>query len=143
MMRRLDNRGVAAWEFCLVFFLLLVVLVTIFDVGRYMITMQSLRALASAGARATMIDCYTPNVTDEASAGTTPATCTDIATYLPDAERQAVAPFLYFNGGAPTMSTVAEEDALSITASMAFDPIMPVFWGNLMPSPTANMKIPF
>ncbi|WP_460268498.1 hypothetical protein [Bradyrhizobium ottawaense] len=32
----------------------------IFDLGRYAITMQSLRTLASAGARAVMISCYTP-----------------------------------------------------------------------------------
>ena len=31
----------------------------IFDLGRYAITMQSLRTLANAGARAMMINCYT------------------------------------------------------------------------------------
>ena len=57
MMRKLDQRGVAALEFCLVAVPLFILMFAIFDLGRYAITMQSLRMLANAGARAVMI-CY-------------------------------------------------------------------------------------
>ena len=59
MMRKLDQRGVAALEFCLVAVPLFTLMFAIFDLGRYAITMQSLRMLANAGARAVMINCYT------------------------------------------------------------------------------------
>ena len=59
MMRKLDQRGVAALEFCLVAVPLFILMFAIFDLGRYAITMQSLRTLANAGARAMMIKCYT------------------------------------------------------------------------------------
>src|SRR5258708_3340415 len=90
MMRKLDQRGVAALEFCLVAVALFMLLFVIFDLGRYAITMQSLRMLANAGARAIMITCYT----DAAIAKTTPPACSGDP--LPsDAAKQAVAPFLY------------------------------------------------
>ena len=62
MMRKLDQRGVAALEFCLVAVPFFTLMFAIFDLGRYAITMQSLRMLANAGARANMINCYTPAV---------------------------------------------------------------------------------
>ena len=49
MMRKLDQRGVAALEFCLVAVPLFTLMFVIFDLGRYAITMQSLRMLANAG----------------------------------------------------------------------------------------------
>ena len=55
MMRKLDQRGVAALEFCLVAVPLFTLMFAIFDLGRYAITMQSLRTLANAGARAMMV----------------------------------------------------------------------------------------
>ena len=59
MMRKLDQRGVAAFEFCLGAVPLFTLMFAIFDLGRYAITMQSLRTLANAGARAMMINnCY-------------------------------------------------------------------------------------
>ena len=48
MMRKLDQRGVAALEFCLVAVPLFFLMFAIFDLGRYAITMQSLRMLANA-----------------------------------------------------------------------------------------------
>ena len=58
-MRKLDQRGVAALEFCLVAVPLFTLMFVIFDLGRYAITMQSLRTLANAGARAIMITTAT------------------------------------------------------------------------------------
>ena len=56
MMRKLDQRGIAALEFCIVAVPLFSLMFAIFDLGRYAITVQSLRVLANAGARAPMID---------------------------------------------------------------------------------------
>ena len=55
MMRKLDQRGVAALEFCLVAVPFFTLMFAIFDLGRYAITRQSLRALANAGAREIMV----------------------------------------------------------------------------------------
>src|SRR4051812_46281401 len=62
MMRKLDQRGVAALEFCLVAGPLFLLMFLIFDLGLYAIHVQSLRSLADAGARAMMMKCYTPTV---------------------------------------------------------------------------------
>src|SRR3954463_5176536 len=99
-MRNLDQRGVAAFEFCLVAIPLFTLMFVIFDLGRYAITAQSLRTLANAGARAMMIKCYTPAVAGlpPFTAPTSPSGCTDINTYLPDTQKQLAAPFLYSNG---------------------------------------------
>src|SRR5258707_7246869 len=100
MMRKLDQRGVAALEFCLVALPLFMLMFAIFDLGRYAITVQSLRSLANAGARAMMIYCYTPTVIGTtpvspwSSANTSPSSCTGDP--LPaDTDKQAVAPLLY------------------------------------------------
>lgn len=139
-MRKLDNRGVAGFEFVLVFTALFTLIFAIFDLGRYAITMQSLRTLASAGARATMIRCYTPDVTNN---NTSPSGCTDINTYLPLAQRQNVAPFLYFGGLAPTMTAGSSSNNLTITASQTgFKMLMPI-WGTTLNAPNASTKIPF
>jgi len=137
-MRKLDQRGVAAFEFILVFVPLFTLMCAIFDLGRYAITMQSLRTLASAGARATMIQCYTPAVISK----TSPSNCT--ADYLSAAQKQAAAPFLYRNGSsAPTVSIIAGAAALTVTASQAgFAMVMPI-WGTALNAPSASTTIPF
>nr|WP_234680988.1 TadE family protein [Bradyrhizobium sp. Oc8] len=139
-MRKLDNRGVAAFEFVLVFTALFTLIFAIFDVGRYAITIQSLRTLASAGARATMIRCYTPDVTNN----TSPSGCIDINTYLPVAQRQNVAPFLYFGGLTPTMTAGSSPTNLTITASQpGFKMLMPIVFGIKLNAPSASTSIPF
>jgi hypothetical protein len=139
MMRKLDQRGVAALEFCLVAVPLFTLMFAIFDLGRYAITIQSLRALANAGSRATMIKCYTP----DAITNTSPSGCTDINTYFPDPQRQAVAPFLYAGGLTPTLSTASGAAALTITASQpGFTMLMPI-WGTVLNAPSASTSIPF
>src|SRR3954452_6195276 len=111
MMRKLDQRGVAAFEFILVFVPLFTLMFAIFDLGRYAITLQSLRTLASAGAREMMIQCYTPAVTSSPS--TSPANCT--GNYLSATKMQAAAPFLYRNGSSsPSVSITAGAGALTV-----------------------------
>jgi Flp pilus assembly protein TadG len=139
MMRKLDQRGVAALEFSLVAVPLFVLMFAIFDLGRYAITAQSVRTLANAGARAMMIACYTPAVT----ANTSPAGCT--GDYLSAAQKQDAAPFLYGNGGGtPTVSTAAGATALTVTASQpGFTMIMPIWRAVLNTTPSAHTSVPF
>ena len=132
-MRKLDKRGVAALEFCLVAVPLFTLMFAIFDLGRYAITMQSLRMLANAGARAVMI-CYDP-------AHNTYAGCTGDS--LSDAAKQAVAPFLYAGGLTPTLNTTQGATALTVTASQPnFTMLMPI-WGTALNAPSASISIPF
>jgi len=137
MMRKLDQRGVAALEFCLVAVPLFTLMFAIFDLGRYAITIQSLRALANADARANMINCYTP----AAIVNTSPSSCT--GDYLSVAQKQAIAPFLYAGGLTPTLSTASGAAALTITASQpGFTMLMPI-WGTALNAPSASTSIPF
>jgi hypothetical protein len=137
MMRKLDQRGVAALEFCLVAVPLFTLMFAIFDLGRYAITVQSLRALANAEARANMINCYTP----AAIGNTSPSSCT--GDYLPLAQKQAIAPFLYAGGLTPTLSTASGAAALTVTASQpSFTMLMPI-WGTALNAPSASTSIPF
>ena len=138
MMRKLDHRGVAALEFCLVAVPLFTLLFAIFDLGRYAITMQSLRMLANAEARANMINCYTPAVIGNTSS---PSSCT--GDYLSVAQKKAVAPFLYGASLAPTVNTVTGVTALTVTASQpGFTMLMPI-WGTALNAPSASTSIPF
>ena len=135
MMRKLDQRGVAALEFCLVAVPLFTLMFAIFDLGRYAITMQSLRMLANAGARAVMI-CYdVPNKTYSGCTGDP----------LPSvAAKKNVAPFLYAGGLTPTLNIAPPAaGALTIAASQPnFTMIMPI-WGTALNAPSASTSIPF
>jgi Flp pilus assembly protein TadG len=138
-MRKLDQRGVAALELCLVAVPLFTLMFVIFDLGRYAITMQSLRALADAGARAIMINnCYV-NAEIQKS---TPTGCPSDP--LSDAAKKAVAPFLYNGGLTPTLSApAAATTPLTVTASQpGFTMLMPI-WGTTLNAPSASTKIPF
>ena len=137
MMRKLDQRGVAALEFCLVAVPLFTLMFAIFDLGRYAITMQSLRMLANAGARANMINCYTP----AAIANISPSGCT--GDYLSVGQKQAIVPFLYAGGLTPTVNTAAGPGALKVTASQpGFTMLVPV-WGTAFNAPSTSTSIPF
>ena len=140
MMRKLDKRGVAALEFCLVAVPLFTLMFVIFDLGRYAITMQSLRMLANAEARAMMTACYTPAVVGN----TSPSSCT--GDYLSAAQKQAVAPFLYVGGLTPAVnipSPAHGATALTVTASQSgFTMLVPV-WGTALNAPSASTSVPF
>jgi hypothetical protein len=139
MMRKLDQRGVAALEFCIIAVPLFFLMFAVFDLGRYAITRQSLQALANVGARKMIINCYTPAVI----ANTSPSGCTDINTYFPDPQRQDAAPFLYAGGLTPTLSTASGAAALTITASQpSFTMLMPI-WGTVLNAPSASTSVPF
>jgi Flp pilus assembly protein TadG len=136
-MRRLDQRGVAALEFCLVGVVFFTLMFAAFDLGRYAITVQSLRALANAGARAIMINCYT----DAAIAKTAPSCSGDP---LSVADKRAAAPFLYNGGLTPTLNApAAASSPANVTASQpGFTMKLPI-WGTTFTAPSATTKIPF
>jgi hypothetical protein len=134
MMRKLDNRGMASFEFVLVFVPLFTLMFVIFDLGRYAITQQSLYALANAGARAFMIKCYTP-INPVCSAGDPLPQQTD---------KQDIAPFLFFSGLAPNLNVAAPgANSYTVTASQPdFTMLMPI-WGGQLDKPSASTTIPF
>jgi Flp pilus assembly protein TadG len=137
MMKKLDQRGVAAMEFCIVALPLFTLMFAIFDLGRYALMAQSVRALASAGARAMMVACYTPAVAQN----TSPSGCT--GNYMSTAQMQAVTPFLYAGGLSPTLSITSGASALTVTASEpGFTMLMPI-WGTTLNAPSASTQIPF
>lgn len=136
-MRKLDQRGVAAFELILVFVPLFTLMFVIFDLARYAITMQSLRTLANAGARAVMINCYTPDVVQKQS----PSGCT--TNYLSTAAMQNAAPFLYFGGLAPTLNVTSGGNNLTVTASQPGFTMLMTIWGTALNAPSASTKIPF
>jgi TadE-like protein len=142
---RLNNRGVASFEFVVVAVPFFLALFAIYDFSRYAITVQSLRLLANAGARAVMITCYTPAIIAHSS----PSSCTGDPIPDPTA-KQNVAPFLYASGLSPTLDVTApgKATALTITASEpSFRMIMPI-WGiisdafNHDPSVSTTLPIP-
>jgi hypothetical protein len=136
-MRKLDQRGVAALEFCLVAVPLFTLMFVIFDLGRYAITMQSLRMLANEGARAMMIDdCYVIPVINKTS-----PTCT--GDLLPSvAAKNAVPPFSYSGGHPPTLAVALGATALNVTASQpSFTMLVPI-WGTAFNAPSASTSIP-
>ncbi|WP_461347696.1 TadE/TadG family type IV pilus assembly protein [Bradyrhizobium sp. USDA 4451] len=136
-MRKLDQRGVAAFEFCIIATFLFASMFVIFDFANYAITMQSLRALASASARATTIaDCYV----NAELAKTTPSCPSDPLTTT---QKQTIAPFLYNNGLVPTVSSATGASVITVTASQSsFKMIMPI-WGTSLNAPSVSTKIPF
>jgi Flp pilus assembly protein TadG len=137
-MRKLDRRGVAAFEFCLVGGAFFTLLFVIFDLARYAITVQSLRELANAGARSMMIsDCY---VTAELKA--TAPTCSGDP--LSTADKQAIAPFLFNGGLTPTLNVAGTTTSpIVVTASQpSFTMLMPI-WGTALNAPSVSTSVPF
>ena len=137
-MRKLDQRGVAAFEFCLVAVFYFTLVFAIFDLGRYAITMQSLRALANAEARKMMIhDFYVINAINK-----TPPTCT--GDYLSTADKQNAAPFLFLAGLTPTVSVAATTTSpYIVTASQPNFPVLMPIWGTTLNAPSATAQVPF
>jgi hypothetical protein len=125
MMRKLDQRGTAALEFGLVAVPFFFLMFAIFDIGRYAITVHSLKMLANAEARANMIECYTPSLLKESGAPPSPSGCTGGpggTPYLTSAQQQNVAPFLY----GPTLSTACTVGSgVTPPAGCAVDPKIP------------------
>jgi hypothetical protein len=155
-MKKLDKRGVAAMEFALVAVPVFMLIFAIFDLGRYAMTIHSLRMLADAGARAVMINCYTRDVINNQPltdclvdplplpSGVTPGGTGD--------PKAAIAPFLYVGGLQPVLTVAVSsatppagtKGALTVTASFkepGFTMLMPIF--RALDAPSASTSIPF
>jgi Flp pilus assembly protein TadG len=139
-MRKLDRRGAAALEFVLAILPLLCLIFVIFDLGRYAITMQSLRALANAGARAVMIDnCFTTDLLQQKSPSSCFTNCTGDP--LPTG-KQNWAPFLYFEGLNPTLNVSCTTQRLTVTAQANKFQMLTSIWGVTLNAPSASTTIP-
>ena len=137
MMRKLDRRGAAALEFTLVIAPLLALMCVIIDLGRYAITMQSLRMLANADARAIMINCYAYDEIRRQS----PSGCTTDT--LSTSGKQTAAPFLYASTLTATVSITAGANSLTVKAAQpGFTMVLPI-WGTAFNAPSATTSIPF
>jgi Flp pilus assembly protein TadG len=138
MMRKLDQRGVAALEFSLVAATFFVIMFALFDLGRYFITVQSLRALADAGARRIMISCYT----DAAIARQSPTSCSGDP--LSTADKQAAAPFLFLGGLTPTLNAAGSSPIIVTASQPGFTMIFPFLgiWGTTFNAPSVSTQIP-
>ena len=132
-MMKLDKRGTAAMEFALVALPFLLLLFSIFDLGRYAITQQSLRTMANAGARSLMINCYA----GQEIAKKSPSSCA--GTLSPNTAN--VAPWLVNDN--PTLFATDTGTALLVTASdSAFTMLLPI-WGTTLNAPTASTTVPY
>jgi hypothetical protein len=140
-MRRVfhDRRGSTALEFSLIALPFFFILFGVFDIGRYAITVQSLRTLTSATGRAVMVSCYGPNVIQSLS----PASCT--ADPLTTVQKQIIAPFLFVGGLAPSApSIVAGANALTITITQTgFSMLLKPLFGTVLDNPSASVTLPF
>jgi len=136
-MRKLDQRGAAAFEFCLVAVLFFTFVFAIFDFGRYAITMHSLRLLADAGARKMMInDCYVLPAINKTS-----PTCS--GDYLSTTDKQNVAPFLFAGGLSPTVNAPATGTSPYVVTASQPDFKMMSIWGTALNAPSASTQVPF
>jgi Flp pilus assembly protein TadG len=165
-MRKLDQRGVAAFEFCLVAAAFFTIVFAIFDLGRYAITVQSLRKLAEAEARAMMVCCYTPaalgtpvpnpaTLSCPATAATSPSGCSCpppaapspsgcISSYLTADQMKSLAPFSFVAGVAPIVLIQTQGSALVVTASQTnFNMLTPLIWPAAFNGPSASTQVPF
>lgn len=137
-MRRLDQRGAAAFEFCIVAAAFFTLVFAIFDLGRYLITVQSLRSLAGAGARTIMMDdCYVGNVLKKQAPSGCPVDPLSVA------DKQEIAPFLFAGGLTPSLSVVTGASPITVTAAQSgFAMIMPI-WGSSFNAPSASTEVPY
>jgi hypothetical protein len=103
--------------------------------------------LADAGARAMMINCYTPDVINHQ-----PFTNCLVDPLPSDPAKQAVSPFLYVGGLQPVLTVevssatppAGAKGALKVTASFkkpGFTMLMPIF--SKLNAPSAFTSIPF
>lgn len=128
-MIKLNQRGTAAFEFCIVGAMFFITFFVIIDMGRFALTKHSLQMLANAGARDLMINCYTNAVTTN----TSPSSCITYTPLPTDPARKAVAPFLFSTAGSPTLAVQTPTDgskALVIKASLPSFTMLTPFWSS-------------
>jgi Flp pilus assembly protein TadG len=133
-MRRLDERGVAAFEFCLVFIPFLMSVFVIFDLARYAITVQSLRWYANAGARQIMIGCYTERAIDPSK----PACGTADLSGVEKPPFVSASAELSLTSGAAALTVTAADSAFT----MGVTPLTQSLWPASFNNPSVSTQIP-
>ncbi len=138
VLRRLltDRSGATAMEFGIIGIVFFSMLFGIFDLGRYAVTLHSLSVLADASARAEII-CYSPNI---AANNVAAAACSGDP--LSTSSKQAIAPFLYLGGLAPTVQTTGGGPHVVKASQPGFTMLMP-FWPKGMNAPSTSVSLPF
>ena len=140
MMRKLDQRGVAALEFCLVAVPFVHIDVRHLRSRSICDPRAVIAALANAGSREIMIKCYAYTVKHN----NLPTGCTGDP--LPSAAaKQAVAPFLYqWRSHAYTeRAQLATGGVLTVTASQPGFTMLTPIWGTAFNAPSASTSVPF
>jgi Flp pilus assembly protein TadG len=138
MKLRQDRRGTTALEFGLIGLPFLLMLLSIFDLGRYAITAHSLRTLAEANARAlTISNCYSWQIIKGLAVN-----CAS-ADLLSAAQNQAIAPFAYVGGLTPTVTVTSGVSSLTVTVTQASFTMVTPFFGTALNAPSTSVIIPF
>jgi Flp pilus assembly protein TadG len=133
-----DRRGTTALEFGLIGLPFLLMLLGIFDIGRYAITAHSLQTLADANARALIVNnCYSWQIIKGQAVN-----CGN-ANLLSAAQNQAIAPFAYVGGLAPTVSVTTGASSLTVTVTQAGFTMVTPFFGTTLNAPSTSVSIPF
>lgn len=111
-----DRTGTTLLEFALVFPLFVALMLGVGDLGRYLLTQYSLDTLASATARALVVNCGQAG----SNYGKLNAGCADDGKYgLKDAQKRNAAPFLYVGGQLPQISfDTTLSGQLKVTAAL-------------------------
>lgn len=140
-MLKLGRSGVTSMEFALIGLIFFVLTFGMFDVGRYGITVFSLRSLANAVARQTYVNCYQTQIVN----GHSPSSCT--SNPLTATQMRTVAPFLYVGGLTPSVSITPSASTLTVRASqpgftMLVKNLLPG-WGTGLDAPSATVSLPF
>ncbi len=104
-MRHLNNlvrnrTGASALEFALVVPLFIALIFGVVDLGRYLVTREELDSLASATARAVVVNCGQAG----SHAGKLAGDCAAATYGLTDTQKQQTAPFIYRTGQTPSIS---------------------------------------
>jgi Flp pilus assembly pilin Flp len=129
-----DRSGATAMEFGIIGVVVFTMMLAMFDLGRYAITLHSLEMLAAESAR-TEIICYSP-----ALAGRPATTCSGDP--LSVATKQTLFPFLYLGGLEPTVTTTTTAPHVVEASQTGFTMIMP-FWPAAMNAPSVRTSLPF
>jgi Flp pilus assembly protein TadG len=137
---KLDQRGTAAYEFCVIAVPFFLLLFAVFDIGRYGMTVQSLQTLADAGARKAMLCSTTATNFMTTKGGTWPSACTGTS-LMSTTEMQNAAPFLFFGGFTPSPNVTSGTNSVTVTATTNFR-VMISWWRGLN-SPSVTTSIPF
>jgi Flp pilus assembly protein TadG len=136
-----DRRGTAAIEFGLVALPFFLIILAVFDLGRYALTVNSLETLASAWARTIIISCDTPTNAVQGTVGT----CNGSGLPSPTTTQiNDIAPFLAVGGYTTTVTPSAGTSTITVTASSNFSMLFsPLLGWSSFNNPSVSVSLRF